>query len=482
MQQSVILLIAGQFFKNAFKHRSVYPMMLVFAIMLTYAAYSGWKNYTVQNNIRSHYQKVVRQSWENNPDKHPHRMAHYGSFAFRLKHTLSMFDFGMESFTGSAVFLEAHKQNTVNFSEASFSTGLLRFGEISLAMLLQVILPLIIFFLGFGAVASERENSTLKVMLCQGAGWTEILFAKSLGLMGLAMLFYVPVMIVTLVLLYFTKDNPVTFEELIRYAGNVIGYLLFLQIISIITVLISAVTNTSKDALIRLLALWLVFVVLLPKTTQALGSYFYPSPSKIEFETAIEKDLIKVGDSHNPDDPYYKALKDSVLQAHKVDSVEQLPFNYSGFQMREGEKLSAAVYNRHLHELLNTYQKQNSLTRFTAFLNPYAAIRNISMTLAGTDFASYFYFQKQAEDYRYQLAQEMNVLQMELISNAKLGDRDKPYSISHDHWKAFPDFKYQFLDTASALKNEAWSIVALISWSVACVFVLIQLSKRAKAI
>src|SRR5688500_20315168 len=115
------------------------------------------------------------------PDKHPHRIAYYGYIAFRAKHLLSIFDFGTESYTGNAVFLEAHKQNTVNFSEASFSTGLLRFGEISMAMLLQVILPLIIFFLGFVAVASERENGTLKVLLCQGAGWTEIVFATSLG-------------------------------------------------------------------------------------------------------------------------------------------------------------------------------------------------------------------------------------------------------------------------------------------------------------
>ena len=43
-------------------------------------------------------------------------MAHYGSFALRQKHPLSTFDLGMENFVGNAVFLEAHKQNTVNFS------------------------------------------------------------------------------------------------------------------------------------------------------------------------------------------------------------------------------------------------------------------------------------------------------------------------------------------------------------------------------
>jgi ABC-2 type transport system permease protein len=482
MNRSTVFLIARQFWRNAFKSTSMYAMMLVAAMILSYAAYSGWRNYTVQNSIRKHYQEQARQRWENNPDKHPHRMAHYGSFAFRLKHPLSMFDFGMESFTGNAVFLEAHKQNTVNFSEASFSTGLLRFGEISMAMLLQVILPLIIFFLGFASVASERENGTLKVMLTQGAGWKEILTGKSLGLAGLSLLFFIPVAIVTLLLLLTAKDAPITADEVLRYAGTVISYWLFFQIISVVTVLISAVSNTSKDALMKVLALWLFFIILLPKTTQALGSYFYPSPSKIEFETAVEKDLVEEGDSHDPEDPHYKALKDSVLLAHHVDSVQQLPFNYSGFVMREGERLSAEIYNRHQRELLDVYRKQSSLARFTAFVNPYAAIRNISMAFSGTDFESYASFQKQAEAYRYQLAQEMNALQMEYISNAKPGPHDKPHTISRDHWKAFPDFKHRFVTTETVLRKEAWSIMALLIWSIVPVVLIFNLSKKAKAI
>lgn len=482
MQAYIFLLIAKQFWINSFKSKAIYPMMAIVYLMLAYAAYSGWKNYSTQNNIRLHYQQEARHSWENNPDKHPHRMAHYGSFAFRLKHPLSMFDFGLESFTGNAVFLEAHKQNTVNFSEASFSTGLLRFGEISMAMLLQVILPLIIFFLGFTCIATERENGTLKIILTQGASWKGILLGKSLGLMGLTLFFFLPVALVTLLLLLVTESGLMTADVWLRYAGTIISYLLFFQIISIITVLVSAFSKSSKDALIKLLAVWLFFVIVLPRTTQALGNYFYPSPSKIEFGAAVEQELIKEVDSHNPDDPHFSALKDSLLSVYNVRSVEDLPFNYSGFVMSEGERMSAQIYDRHLNELLQTYQKQNSLTRLTSFFNPYIAVKNISMTLSGTDFGSYVAFQKQAEAYRYQLAQEMNELQMELISNKKPGPDDLPQIISQDHWKAFPDFQHQLISPRSALRSESLSIIALLAWSIVSVGLIIYLSKKAKAI
>jgi ABC-2 type transport system permease protein len=482
MKTTVSFLIARQFCKNAFRSGALYAIMVVMMVMIGFAAYSGWKIYTSQNATRQHYQQEARESWENNPDKHPHRMAHFGSFAFRLKYPLSMFDFGLESFTGNAVYLEAHRQNSVNFSEASFSTGLLRFGEISMAMLLQVVLPLIVFFLGFASVSAERENGTLKVMLTQGVAWKDILVGKSMGIFSLAMFMVVPVIVITLFLLLLTDQTSFTTDSLLRYAGIVIVYLVFTLVLCFITVLISTVSTSSKNALMTLLAVWLFMIVLLPKTTQALGNYFYPSLSKIEFDTAVELDVLKEGDSHNPDDPHYKNLRDSVLQVYKVDSVQQLPFNYSGFVMREGERISAEIYQRHLEELVYTYKKQNSINKITAWINPYAAVRNISMALSGTDFESYVAFQQEAERYRYQLAQTMNELQMKFISNEKLGPNDKPYTISHEHWKEIPDFRPQHLSIDTALGNELSSMLSLVFWTVLSIALIIRLSKKAKAI
>jgi len=481
-KERISFLIAKQFCKNAFRSNALYAIMVVMALMIGFAAYTGWKIYTTQNAIRQHYQHEVRESWENNPDKHPHRMAHLFSFAFRVKHPLSMFDFGLESFVGNAVYLEAHRQNTVNFSEASFSTGLLRFGEISLAMLLQVVLPLIIFFLGFASISAERERGTLKIMLTQNVVWRDILIGKSAGIFFLAMCISIPAMIITLLLLTGAGSTALTMDTLQRFAGIAGVYFIFTLILSIITVLVSAVSSSSKNALMKLLAIWLFMIVLLPRTTQALGSYFYPSPSKIEFDTAVELDVVKEGDSHNPDDLHYKTLRDSVLQVYSVDSVEQLPFNYSGFVMREGERISAEIYRRHLDNLIYTYKKQNSVSEFTAWINPYAAVRNISMALSGTDFESYVVFQQEAERYRYQLAQAMNELQMKYISNKKTGPDDKPYAISHEHWKEIPDFKPQYPTTGIALKHVAGSMLALLLWGILSIALLIRLSKKAKAI
>jgi ABC-2 type transport system permease protein len=481
MNRTILLLLARQSWKQAFHTRALYSILVVLLLVVGYAAYSGWKAYTQQNAMREHYQQVARASWEANPDKHPHRMAHFGTFAFRLKHPLSLFDVGLESFTGNAVFLEAHKQNTINSSEASFSTGLLRFGEISLAMLLQLLLPLVIVFAGFSTVSTDRENGTLKLLLTQGARRREILMGKSLGLFALAMLVVVPVFVVTVVLLFAT-DTPFHIDLVARLAVTVLAYGIFIAAVCMVTVAISAASTSSTAALMKLLGLWLLLAVVLPRTAQALGSYCFPAPAKVAFDAAMEEDVLKQGDSHNPDDPHYKHLRDSVLRVHGVDSVEHLPFNYSGFVMREGERLSAQIYQQHLQRLTRLYDKQNSLTTATALVNPFTAIRILSIALAGTDAASYQVFQGEAEAYRYALAQQMNALQMELISNRKPRPADKPLAIHHDHWKDVPDFKPQAVALGTSLHGAWFAAVALLLWGVASCWWLGRMTKTLKAL
>ncbi len=481
MRKNIWTLIAVQVWRTAFKSKAVIILLSVIALLLAYGAYSGVKIWETQQTTRLQHEKEVRHNWENMPDKHPHRMAHYGYIAFRPKSALSYFDFGLESYTGNAIFLEAHKQNTVNFSEAGFSTGLLRFGEISMALVLQVLLPLLLFFLGFNTIAADRENNTLKILLSQGASWLEIITGKSAGLMGIALLLFLPATLIT-ILFWFLQSSGGATEEGLRLVWLLLFYTAYFAIISVIAVTISAVSKTSKLALVSLISIWLLFTIVLPRATQALGNSLYPAPSKIELETVVEKELIQKGDSHNPDDPYYKALKDSVLKVHQVNSTEELPFNYSGFIMKEGEKLSSEVYNNHLAALLQTYQQQNNVARLTAFINPYMAIKNLSMALSGTDFNSYVNFQNQAEDYRYHLAQNMNELQIKLISNKKPGKNEKNPSISKNYWKQLPDFQYQPIQQTSILQNEILSIGALLFWLLALVVLVNILSKKLKAI
>lgn len=471
-------LIAQHFRKSVFKNQAVYIITLFMGVLLLYAAFSGWENYTNQNETSEKYQHESREDWLKNPDKNPHRMAHYGNFAFRKSTSLSVFEFGMEPFFGNAIFLEAHKQNTANFSEAGFSNSMLRFGEISIAMVLQILLPLLIFFLGFNSVAYERENGTLKLLLSQGISWKQLLLGKTLGIASVVMMLFVPTIIILVFVWLLLQNFTISADETIKMGLFIFFHFIYLIFFCAIAVLISASSKTSKKALVSLIGIWLIFTIILPRTTQAVGAYIFEAPSKIQFNSDIEKDILKQGDSHNPNDPHYKAIKDSLLLTYKVDSVQKLPFNYSGFIMTEGEKISSNIYNKHLESLLEIYKKQNSFSKIVSFINPYIAIKNLSMGLSNTDYDSYIDFQKQAEAYRYTIAQKMNGLQIKYLSN----DKSKPDAIDKNHWAEVPEFQYEPKGIWDVLKSEIISIISIILWiSLLLIFIKIA-AKNLKAI
>ena len=473
MNRRTLKLLSKQTFSSLLKETSTKWLIGLFNGLLFFALIAAFSHLQQQQHTVDHYSEDVRERWENNPDKHPHRMAHYGYVAFRQKYPLSFFDYGLDSYVGNVVFLEAHRQNTVNFSEASLSNGLLRFGEISAALILQLLVPLLLFFWGFSLIAGERESGTLRLVLSQGLSWSELIMGKTLGLFGLSLTLFVPTILLAVILLFLTGFTSNVF---LSFGVLSISYLAYLFIMSLLAVWVSAKSSTSKTALIQLIGCWLFFTLLLPKLSQVTGQVFFPTPSKIEFDTAVEHELIQLGDSHNPDDPHFTGIRDSVLAANNVSSIKELSFNYSGLIMKEGERLSTEVFRRHEQVLMEQYQQQQNMVRWTAFLNPYIAIKNVSMALSGTDFYAFRNFQTQSETYRYNLAQTMNNWQIKLIAN-NTSSSDKGAVISQQYWKDFEDFQHEQLAFSNIISNEKLSLLALLLWLGGLLF-LVNFSTR----
>lgn len=463
-----IKVFAHQVLFSKLKERNTVYLILIFNILLFASLYTEFKIRAQDHHQVEKYSQEVRQRWENNPDKHPHRMAHYGYLVFREKYPLGFFDPGIHNFLGNVVFLEAHQQNTINSSEASYSSGLLRFGYFSASMLLQMLVPLLIFFWGFNLVSQDRENGTLKIIFTQGASWKKVLWGKTLGLYILSMMIFVPAFIFSFLLVLFQDVSILNTLFLSRLGLLFLLYGTYFLLIAALAVYISARSKSSRGALITLLGIWLFFNLVLPKVATTYGQSQYPAPSKIAFDIKVEEELLKLGDSHNPDDPHYQHLKDSVLAVHKVTSTRELPFNYQGFVMKEGEKLSSKAYSKHYQKLLQIYQQQNNALRLTSIINPMMAVKRVSMALAGSDYTTYDHFREQAEAYRYGLAQKMNDLQIKLISNVR-GKRvhGKPDILNKSHWSQFPDFNHRFLHFSQNLAQEYISLLALLVWVLA---------------
>ncbi|MBL8207830.1 MAG: DUF3526 domain-containing protein [Blastocatellia bacterium] len=451
--------IATNEIRHSLRNRSLWIACGSIAALLLLSAIIAQQNQNKLNAQRNEYQQRVRSNWLEQPDRHPHRASHYGYLAFRPKAPLSFFDSGVDSFTGTSIFLEPHRQNTANFSEANHSGGMLRFGEMSPALVLQLLVPLAIFFLGFATITGERESGTLPMLLAQGVTWREIIFGKTLGVAVMALLMIVPGALLLLIGRV-VVGGTLNRDTWLRAVGLIVGYGLYLLIFAALAVLISAWQQTSRSALTSLILLWIVFCVVIPRGTQTLGSALTPAPSQAQFDAALELATSRAGDSHNPDDPHFAALRAETLKKYQVSDVKDLPFNYGAFVMVESEKISSDIFRRQYGALLDTFRRQNRFSEWAAAINPYLAMRTLSMALAGSDLAHYADFQWQAESFRFEMVQRLNQIHMNEIKF----ENDRNQRASKTHWQEFPTFIFHAQTIGWSLQQQWLSMAALLGW------------------
>ena len=55
---------------------------------------------------RERFQSTANQHWNAQPERHPHRVVHYGHYVFRPLSPLAFFDPGVDPYTGHTLFLE----------------------------------------------------------------------------------------------------------------------------------------------------------------------------------------------------------------------------------------------------------------------------------------------------------------------------------------------------------------------------------------
>jgi len=476
MHFKFIRIIAKQEWLSIFRIKTPLALYSVLLALMLLATFTGWQYVNTFNKQQAQAREEVHDHWMNQPNRHPHRVAHYGYLVFREKSPLSFFDFGLDSYVGNSVFLEAHRQNTVNMSEAGFSNGMLRFGQLSMASVFQLLIPLFIIFIGFQTIAGLKQNGVLKILLCQRASYFDILIGKTLGLAAVSWALFLPLLFTTLSGGVFLLNGHITPQTGLNIGILLFSYGLYLFIISMMVVAVSALSSSAANSLVVSVLIWILCFVIIPKGAQTLGNYLFQAPDKIAFEHSIEEEISKEGDSHNPDDPHFAELKNKTLKKYGVDSVQNLPVNYGALVMQEGENISSGIFNRHFDQLIKTYKAQNSIATILGFLDPYLAMRNVSMSISGVDFETFSEFQKQTEHYRFNKTKNLNEIHLTQIDYKN--DRDQ--KVGQSNWQQMAEFSFKPFSLSQTMKNSLWGFISLILWTLSGFFVLQYISTLRK--
>ena len=116
MRKTNVKLFCRNLWESVIALKSFYVLYILFLILTAYSAVSSIRNYTAQNSLREAHQIKARASWEANPDKHPHRMAHFGTFAFRISPPLAIFDNGGDRNFNDTAFVSVFKTRPLRYA------------------------------------------------------------------------------------------------------------------------------------------------------------------------------------------------------------------------------------------------------------------------------------------------------------------------------------------------------------------------------
>jgi ABC-2 type transport system permease protein len=450
--------------------------LIVFALLLVSLGL-GWKNYTTVKREKDSAQADSRKAWENQGERNPHSAAHFGVYAFKPKMPLSLIDSGLDNFSGSSIWVEAHYQNPARNRPIEDATALQRFGELTAAGVLQLLLPLLIIFLTFDAFAGERISGTLRQVLSLGVSRTNFVLGKTFGVLSALLLLLIPAVLIGVLALALATNNDILLSSVPRFLLMCSGYLAYFIAFIGIALTVSAIAANVRTSLVMLLAFWIFGCLLLPRLANDVVANSIKSPTGNEFWAAVNKDMKEGIDGHNPANNRTKELEAKILAQYGVSKKEDLPINFSGISLQAGEENGNQIFDKHYGDLKNLHLSQDSLQSFFGIVSPFLPIRSFSMAMAGTDLRHQQNFTDSVEQYRRNLQKNLND-KFAYNSTSKEG---MSYRVGKDYWEKTPDFEYVSPSTKWAFGSQIFNVILLLLWSFGALGLSIFAANKMKA-
>jgi ABC-2 type transport system permease protein len=445
----------------------------IVAVLLLASLAAGWKQYSNLKKQHETAQLAERRNWLGQKPKNPHQGAHYGVYAFKPKSQLSIVDTGVDPYVGVAVYLEAHKQNEFKFRPAQdAATSIQRFGELTAAVVLQVLIPLLIVLLTFSAFAGEREQGTLRQVLSLGVERSRLAAGKALGVAGALAVVLIPATLIGVFTLALTSTTGLLAADFSRTILMVGAYGLYFLMFVGLSLAVSALCSSSRVALVILLSFWIVNGLIATRAFSDLAGFLHPTPSEVEFDAALQRDLADTKELNAKLDE----IKTGLFQKYGVNKLDDLPVNFRAISLQEAENHGYTIFERHFGGVFDKFENQNAVYQWGSIVAPLLAVRSLSMGLAGTDFAHHRHFTLAAEDYRRTIIRYMN--DDILVHPVKDGDE---YIAGSELWRKVPEFQYETPGTWWALRHYTTSAALLMMWFIGAAAAAVLASRRVEA-
>jgi ABC-2 type transport system permease protein len=393
-------------------------------------------------------------------NKPSHSAAHFGRMAYKPPAALAIFDPGAAPYLGQVIWLEAHRQDPAMFRPAEDAPELSRLADLSIAGVLTSLLPLLIFVMGHGVLAGERERGTLRQVMAAGAGHGAIFAGKVIAVAGVGVCVALAAIAVATTAAVVTGEGGSTFDTILRGAGLFVGFATYACTCAGIALLVSAVARTATSSLLILLTLWAASIVVMPRIAASVADALHPTPDSDSFWTDAAESIQATRPKRGSE--ALRQVEQQVIDralGRRLAPGAIPKLNRAALGQEISEVLGAQVYTQAFRALYTTYDRQRAARRALSVLSPAIALSHWSGALAGTDLDAHRHFADSAEQQRRAVIRKINEDMM-----VKGADRAYDYLAPADFWRTVPDFTYRALPVAHAMRRTLIDLLTLLAW------------------
>jgi ABC-2 type transport system permease protein len=270
--------------------------------------------------------------------------------------------------------------------------------------------------------------------------------------------FIVPAPILGAVSLALTNEHAAILMNYWRAVPMSAAYILYLLLFVALALAVSAAAPSSRVSLATLLAIWAGTGVLSPRFAGDVAERVRPTPAAADFWRDVTAET-RGADGHSGNDQRMLDLKRDLLAKYNASRLEDVPVNFEGLRLQDGEEHGNIVFDQHFGKLWSRYEEQERVHHWSALASPLIAVRSISMAMAGADLAHLRRFTTAAEQYRRMVNKKMN---LNVANNSRFGQYY--YFADRKLWEETADFVYESPGALWALSRQILPAAILAGW------------------
>lgn len=408
-------------------------------VLLLLIAFSfGWHTYAVRSKQRQAIQDSERIRWLAQSGRSPHTASHQGVYVFRPEPLLLALDCGVDSYFGIATHAE-DEQHFFEWKPAEDELVAHRFGEVSVAAILEFMLPLLLVVLLYSTFSRDRETGILRLAMSLGVKRSQYVTGKLIG--GLAPAFaLLPAVLLIVMALRFLAGKAAFDSALPALLWMMAAFLLLFATFCFLSLGVSARAHSSRSSLLFLLLFWCFTSFVIPHVATSLAERWQPTPTPADVLAALNQAATS---GQNRDD-LIRAIGIELMHQYGAPDIAHLPLSPVGVQMWRSAGASEPVTSAAYDLAYRSYLRRERVMQWMSLASPMLSVQSLSTALAKTGPNAMVDVAHAAERYRFDLVRTMDADIAEhrnptLPVNTLADD----YHVGREVWSRVPAFQYQ---------------------------------------